>query len=124
MDIDTFGQEQIILARSKTAEQEAADERDRWAVRQLVARRALDDQDQALLLDVLGLAEAAPPTQLRLIRLPGELCAAPMRGERVCGRVPLHLGPHRSKTAIEDAELRKQRAGHRPAERIRQEKPA
>lgn len=59
--VDVFGVEQLAVPKSKTAEQEAEDERQRQAVAQLVARRARDDQDQALLLDVLGITPGACP---------------------------------------------------------------
>lgn len=119
MSTDLGQQQEILGVRlDPPSEQQAA------KVRELVEYYARDEQDQALLLDVLGLDTPAAPAGRRAPRTAGELCGVLMRGERVCGRIPLHPGPHRSKTAIEHAESRRQRAGIRPAERIGMEKPA
>lgn len=103
MAAERFGSILDQFACEPLSRHAAAEEADAAAVRQLIAAHARDTADEQLLLEVLGLGQPARPARHRGGRDAADpiLCGAAMHHERICGRRALHLGPHRSVTAME-----------------------
>lgn len=81
------------------------DEHQAAKVRELVQHYARDADDEQQLLDMLGFGDMPPGPAVR--SGPVFQCGRPMRGERICGRLLDHNGPHRSEQAC--AELSRRR---------------